>query len=190
MTRRATLIGAGLLVVALAGGCGSPHVSDQGHSGSTPPAEAAAHNAEDIVFAEDMIPHHQQAVDMAAMVPTHTANQNMHVIAANIAADQRAEIKALNELLAQWGAAGGTSMGGMTGMVDATTMNRLKSVNGPDFDQLWLTAMIGHHQGAVTMAQAEVARGENPDAIHMANLIITAQQREIAYMTHLLSKPE
>jgi uncharacterized protein (DUF305 family) len=50
--------------------------------------------------------------------------------------------------------------------------------------------MIGHHQGAVTMAQAEVARGENPDAIHMANLIITAQQREIAYMTHLLSKPE
>jgi len=155
------------------------------------PSQSTVHDADDVVFAQNMIPHHQQAVDMAAMVPTHTADQTMHEIAVNIAADQQAEIKALNALLTQWGAAaGGMSMGGMAGMVDQATMNRLNSLAGPDFDQLWLTAMISHHRGAVTMAQAEIAHGEDPDAIHMANLIVNAQQREIAYMTHLLSKPE
>ena len=172
-------IGVALLILAVLASCG------------THPSRSALHNPADIAFAQDMIPHHQQAVDMAALVPTHTADQTMHVIAAHIAADQRAEIKALNELLRQWGApAGGTGMGGMAGMVDGATMNKLTALDGTDFDQLWLTAMIGHHQGAVTMAQAELTHGENPDATHMARLIITAQQREIAYMNHLLSKSE
>jgi uncharacterized protein (DUF305 family) len=81
-------------------------------------------------------------------------------------------------------------MGGMAGMVDQATMNKLTSLFGADFDRLWLSAMIGHHKGAITMAQAQLAHGENPDAIHMAHLIITAQQREIAYMSHLLSNPQ
>ncbi|MBV8347365.1 MAG: DUF305 domain-containing protein [Mycolicibacterium sp.] len=182
-----TRIGAALLILAVLSSCG------------THPGRSTAHNQADITFAQDMIPHHQQAVDMAALVPTRTADQTMHVIAAHIAADQRAEIKTLNELLAQWGAAGGTSMAGMGGMagmagmagiVDQATMTKLTSLHGADFDHLWLSAMIGHHQGAVTMAQAELAHGENPDALHMAHLIITAQQREIAYMSHLLSNPQ
>ncbi len=190
MTPRRTRIGAALLIAAVVSSCGAPREAEHGHPGSSPPTQSAVHNAADVAFAQNMIPHHQQAVDMAAMVPTHTANQNMHVIAANIAADQRAEIKALNALLAQWGATAAKGMGGMAGMVDQATLNKLNSLDGPDFDRLWLSAMIGHHQGAVTMAQAELAHGENPDAIHMAKLIITAQQREIAYMNHLLSKPE
>lgn len=172
----ATRIGATLAALMLVCACGT--------------RAASAHDGEDVAFARNMAPHHQQAVDMAAMVPGHTANPTMHVIAANMAADQRAEIGALDELLKQWGAddpAGTTRMGGMAGMVDQATMTRLATLSGPDFDRLWLSAMIGHHQGAVTMAQAEVARGEDRDAIHMARLIITAQQREIAYMTHLLS---
>jgi uncharacterized protein (DUF305 family) len=181
MGARGARIGAALLIVLSA--CGSPRVAE--HS-----QQQSIHNGADVTFAQNMIPHHQQAVDMAAMVPAHTADQTMHVIAANIAADQQAEIKTLNALLAGWGAAGGTSMGGMAGMVDQATMTKLTTLAGPDFDRLWLTAMIGHHQGAVTMAQLEIAHGESPDAIHMANLIIKAQQREIAYMGHLLSAPE
>ena len=176
MALRRTLI---VLLVAMVSACA-------GQS-----SRPAAHDAADVVFAQNMVPHHQQAVDMAALVPTRTANQTMHVIAANIAADQRAEIKALRGLLAQWGASGGgADMGGMAGMVDQATLNRLKSLDGPDFDQLWLTAMIGHHEGAITMAQAELAHGQNPDAVHLANVIIKAQQREIAYMSHLLSRPQ
>lgn len=174
-----------LLIAAILSACGTP--SDRGQTGS---GLSVVHNADDVAFAQNMIPHHQQAVDMAAMVPTHTANPTMHVIATNIAADQRAEIKALNQLLTGWGDPGAPGMGGMAGMVDRGTMNKLSSLDGPDFDHLWLTAMVGHHRGAVTMAQAELAHGENADAIHLARLIITAQQREIAYLTHLLSMPE
>jgi uncharacterized protein (DUF305 family) len=181
---------AALLIAAAISGCGAVHPPGQGHPSLAPSTAPAVHNADDVAFARDMVPHHQQAVEMAAMVPTRTATQNMHVIAANIAADQRAEIESLNDLLAQWGTPGAGGMTDMNGMVDQATMTRLQSLDGSDFDQLWLTAMISHHRGAVTMARAELAHGQNPDAIHMATLIITAQEREIAYMTHLLSRAE
>src|SRR5271165_7386485 len=191
MRPQTTRIGVALLIAAAVSACGAPRGAQQPHPGVSQPSQSTVHDADDVAFAQNMIPHHHQAVDMAAMVPTHTADQTMHEIAVNIAADQQAEIKALNALLTRWGAAGGgMSMGGMAGMVDQATMNRLNSLAGPDFDQLWLTAMISHHRGAVTMAQAEIGHGEDPDAIHMASLIVNAQQREIAYMTHLLSKPE
>jgi uncharacterized protein (DUF305 family) len=142
-----------------------------------------------------MIPHHQQAVDMAAMVPTRTVNQDMLVIANDISRDQQAEIRALQGLLSEWGEPavpdnmGHTQNGGMAmqGMVDPATLDHLKSLNGAGFDTLWMRSMISHHQGAITMSQDEIAHGENHDAIEMANRIITAQRREIAYMTHLLS---
>jgi uncharacterized protein (DUF305 family) len=63
----------------------------------------AAHGVADVVFARNMIPHHQQAVVLAAMVPAHTANAALRVTATHIGADQQAEIRTLNGLLAQWG---------------------------------------------------------------------------------------
>jgi uncharacterized protein (DUF305 family) len=75
----------------------------------------------------------------------------------------------------------------MAGMVDQATLDRLQSLDDDAFDTLWVTSMIGHHQGAITMAQDEIAHGQSADAIHVARLIITAQQREIAMMTHLIS---
>jgi predicted outer membrane protein len=67
------------------------------------------------------------------------------------------------------------------------TLDRLQSLDDDAFDTLWVTSMIGHHQGAIEMAQDEIARGQSADAVHVARLIITAQQREIAMMTHLVS---
>ena len=75
----------------------------------------------------------------------------------------------------------------MIGMVDQNTMTKLQSLNDAAFDTLWATSMISHHQGAVTMAQDEIASGQSADAIHVATLIVEAQQREIATMTHLIS---
>jgi uncharacterized protein (DUF305 family) len=80
--------------------------------------------------------------------------------------------------------------GVMPGMVDDATMTQLKSLSGPAFDELWLTSMIDHHQGAVTMAHTEIADGQNPDAKKLAEMIITAQQREIAQMNNLVSATE
>jgi uncharacterized protein (DUF305 family) len=78
-------------------------------------------------------------------------------------------------------------MMGMMGMVDQGTLDRLQSLDDDPFDTLWVTSMIGHHQGAIVMAQDEIAHGQSADAVHVARLIITAQQREIAMMTHLIS---
>ncbi len=175
-----------LMIVALLTSCASP-ATDQ-------PTEPT-HGATDIAFAHNMIPHHRQAVDLAAMVPGHTGNPALRSIATQIGADQQAEIRTLDGLLTTWGesedphAMPPLDHGGMAmmGMVDQTTMDRLASLNDDAFDTLWVTSMIGHHQGAIAMAQDEIAHGQSADAVHVANLIITAQQREIAMMTHLIS---
>lgn len=153
------------------------------------PAQPAAHNAADVEFARNMMPHHQQAVVLAAMVPDRTDDPELRVMATHIGADQQAEIRTLDGLLADWGEpaeVGGAPMA-MAGMVDQPTMARLKTLDGDAFDTLWVTSMIGHHQGAIAMAKDEIAHGQSADAMHVATLIITAQQREIAMMTHLVS---
>ncbi|MDT5081121.1 MAG: hypothetical protein QOJ80_5758 [Mycobacterium sp.] len=175
-----------LAIVAFLTSCGGP-VNDH-------PA-SSTHGAADVSFVHNMIPHHQQAVVLAAMVPAHTGNPALRSIATQIGADQQAEIRTLGGLLTSWGVAAGpdamppSDHGGMAmlGMVDQTTMDRLASLYDGPFDTLWVTSMIGHHQGAIAMAQREIAHGQSADAIHVAELIITAQQREIAMMTHLIS---
>ena len=190
-----------LIVVTSMTSCGhSPTDVLVGHgdSGTTQDGRPAAHNAVDVAFARNMLPHHQQGVELAAMVPAHTANPDLRVIAAHIGADQQAEIHTLNLLLAQWhvhahpdggGHAGHEAMP-MMGMVAQQTINELQSLDGAAFDTLWIESMIGHHQGAVKMAQDEIAHGQSVDAIHVATLIVEAQQREIAMMTHLISASE
>lgn len=154
---------------------------------------SSSFGAADLSFAHGMIPHHQQAVVLAAMVPAHTGNAALRSIATQIGADQQAEIRTLNGLLVTWNEPTDVPApphhDGMTmaGMVDPTTINQLTTLDDEAFDTLWVTSMIGHHEGAIAMAQDEVAHGQSEDAIHVASLIITAQQREIAMMTHLIS---
>jgi uncharacterized protein (DUF305 family) len=169
-----------------------------GACGASPTPKPVIHNADDVAFAQNMIPHHQQAVDMSAMVPSRTANHDVIVLAAHISSDQQAEIEILQGLLAQWGEPvapahgshgdhGGTAM---EGMVDDDTMALLQALTGAEFDTLWLRSMISHHQGAVTMSQTEIARGQNADAVKQARIIVDVQQLEIARMNHLLTTPE
>lgn len=191
MTSAAARIAAlSLAAAAVLSGCGGPSVSEQRGRASRDSVAGISqpiHNAADVTFAQHMIPHHQQAVDMAAMVPSRTTNPTMGVIAIHIGTDQRAEISMLEGFLKQWGAFvdGGTMA--MDGMVDQATMNKLGSLTGPSFDQLWMESMISHHRGAVTMAAEELAHGESPDALRMAQIIVNVQQREISYLTDLLS---
>jgi uncharacterized protein (DUF305 family) len=171
-----------------------PH-DGHGEPGTAQGGQPTAHNAADVAFARNMLPHHQQGVELAAMVSAHTANPDLKVIAAHIGADQQAEIQTLNLLLAQWheepnpdgSAYAGHEAMPMMGMVDRSTINELQSLDGAAFDTLWAKSMISHHQGAVMMAQDEIAHGQSVDAVHVAALIVEAQQREIAVMTHLIS---
>ncbi|MCU1698432.1 MAG: hypothetical protein JWR34_4495 [Mycobacterium sp.] len=197
---------AALAMVAALSSCGS--TSHDEHAGHHPASvsQSTDHNAADVAFAQGMLPHHRQAVDLAAMVPSRTTNPDVRMMATHISWDQQAEILTMTGMLAQWGEPvatnhdehGGMTMPGMPGMVDGVmpgmvddaTMTQLKSLSGPAFDELWLTSMIDHHQGAVTMAHTEIADGQNPDAKKLAEMIITAQQREIAQMNNLVSATE
>lgn len=156
-------------------------------------ASGAPHNDADVTFARNMIPHHQQAVAMAAMVPTNTANPDLRVIATDIGSSQRAEIRMMTDLLAAWGEptddphADHHGMHMMPGMVDQATLDRLPTLYDAEFDTLWISSMIGHHEGAVSMAQEELAHGENADAKQLAQVIVQTQQREISVMNHMIS---
>jgi uncharacterized protein (DUF305 family) len=185
---------AALAMVAVLSSCGPPAPEHAGPH-PAPDSQSADHNAADVAFAQAMIPHHRQAVDMAAMVPSRSTNPDVRVMATHISLDQQAEILTMTGLLAQWGepvtaAHGEHSAMAMPGMVDGATLNQIQSMSGSAFDELWMTSMIDHHQGAVTMAQTEITHGQSPDAMKLAEMIIIAQQREIAQMNNLLSVKE
>ena len=74
----------------------------------------------------------------------------------------------------------------MPGMVDDGTMSKLQSLKGAEFDTLWLQSMIGHHEGAIGMANTETAGGANADAKKLAQEIATTQQGEIGQMKKML----
>jgi uncharacterized protein (DUF305 family) len=153
-------------------------------------AEQADHNDQDTAFARDMVPHHEQAIVMAQMVPTNTTNQQVVGLANRITTAQVQEIQAFRAWLMQWQVPEGSDAAGhslpMHGMVDQATMDKLQSLRGAEFDRLWLTSMIEHHRGAIAMAQEEAAHGHNPDVTYLARSIIAAQQAEIAEMKQML----
>ncbi|MGV0714361.1 DUF305 domain-containing protein [Mycolicibacterium sp. XJ662] len=158
--------------------------------------EPAGYNADDVAFATNMIPHHEQAIELSAMVPDRSSNPELIALAEQISAAQEPEIRALRVFLVQWNENPDTATGEghadhseMQGMVDEATMERLRSLRGEEFDTLWLESMISHHEGAVEMAQAEVANGANVDAKRMAQTMIDTQQAEITQMQQMLRGP-
>lgn len=190
---------AALATVFMMSACSTPSSSDghtdHSHSEASPAisAQPAGFNADDVKFATEMMPHHQQAIEMSALVPDRTTNPAVLELAKNIAAAQAPEIETFKALLVQWqenpdsdaGHSGHGEMA-MNGMVDDATMQRLESLKGAEFDTLWLQSMIGHHQGAIEMSKAEIANGENVDAKQLAQTIVTAQQAEIDQMKQML----
>jgi uncharacterized protein (DUF305 family) len=74
----------------------------------------------------------------------------------------------------------------MPGMVDDAAMKRLESLRGAEFDTLWLQSMISHHQGAVEMAKAEIANGQNGEAKALAEHVVSSQEAEITQMKQML----
>lgn len=197
MSSTSTRIVAGFAALAAAitlAACSS-ETDHTAHSSTTTSAaddQVAVHNADDVMFAQMMIPHHEQAVELAAMVPERSTNQAVIQLASTISGEQQPEITAMKALLLQWDvdANAGSDHGGhgmaMQGMVDDATMAKLESLKGQEFDTLWLQSMISHHQGAIEMAKAEIANGKSPDMITMAKSIVTAQQAEIDQMKKML----
>jgi uncharacterized protein (DUF305 family) len=202
---RKNLVGSALAVLTtglVLAGCGSSQDSGSGmgdmtsSTGSTSAAAAAQgdHNDADVTFAQQMIPHHAGAIEMAKLVQSRTTNTKVVALASRIEKAQDPEIKTMTEWLKSWGAktaeAGmpgmdhGSSMPGMMTQEEMTTLQQAKDAA---FDKAFLDMMIKHHQGAIDMSNTELKQGSDSDAKKLAQQIIDAQQAEITEMRGLLT---
>jgi uncharacterized protein (DUF305 family) len=151
-------------------------------------------DADDVMFVQGMIPHHQQAVDMSQLALDGRAGAAVAELAGRITAAQDEEIATMRGMLSRWGVkedehamhrSGDHSS--MMGMLSDDQLDALAALSGSDFDRAWLEAMIMHHEGAVVMAEAVLADGVDEEVRALATAIITAQQTEISEMRALLN---
>lgn len=199
---------AAAIAVALApvAGCSSDDASRHGmdHDSASPtaaastssaatgqPSVAAAFNDDDVMFASMMIAHHQQAVVMSDLLLTKDGiPAELVALALKIKEAQAPEIARLNGLLSSWGQdPDQPAHHHMTeGMMSQEYLDSLATATDVGAAKLYLTGMIEHHQGAVTMARDEVADGRSANAIQLAKRIIASQKREITAMSDLLKR--
>ncbi|WP_030455454.1 DUF305 domain-containing protein [Herbidospora cretacea] len=145
--------------------------------------------AADVRFAEGMIGHHRQALEMTGLVPDRAEDQQVRALADRITAAQRPEIGVLSGWLTRLGRevpAGHAHTTGY-GMASLEEMNDLRSARGAAFDRLFLTLMIRHHEGAVTMAGEQLKGGRDQLIRTLALDIVTGQQIEIGRMRAMLA---
>lgn len=195
MTQRAgalaAIVVAGLLVLA---GCTTTTDMNGMDHDASPTTSDASFNAADEMFLVGMIPHHEQALEMADLVLAKDGvDERVVELAVRIQAAQQPEIDLMTSWLEDWGL--DTDLGGMDGMdhgpdgmMSDQDMAALEAAPGPEASELFLTQMIQHHAGAIVMAQQELDNGRDRDVLDLAQQIIDAQTAEIAEMEQLLTQ--
>ena len=199
--RRILVSAATLALTALAAGCGSDHGMSHNSSGSASVPAAAAGaaaslNAAEVEFAQGMIAHHEQAIEMAeiALDPKTKAGPEVLDLAQRIKAAQDPEVTLMTGWLTAAGMStmmdesGGHSMSDMEGMMTAEDMDSMAAMTGGEFDTVWLEMMIAHHEGAISQSKTVQSKGSNSDVLTLAEAIIAAQEAEITEMRDLLAK--
>jgi uncharacterized protein (DUF305 family) len=184
--KSASLVG-GVIAVLLAGtffllGSNSSSMS-MDHSGQS----SSEYSADEVMFAQMMILHHEQAVLMSELALKNSTDPKIISLANQIAGAQGPEIKEMEKWI---GGVMGTDHGGhnmdMNGMLTDTQVAELAQATGPDFDRLFLSGMIAHHEGALEMA-AMIADSTKADVKLLYENIMTSQSAEITEMKALLA---
>lgn len=162
------------------------NVDHSGHSDHTTPAATADFSSADLMFAQMMIPHHQQAVDISFMALANTQNADVRTLAESIITHQSTEVVTMKS----WLDAAGVNLDDshsmhMQGMLTEAQLAELEAAKDAEFDALWLEGMIMHHEGAVVMAK-DVTDSTNTEISHFAEHVIEDQTAEIAKMKDLL----
>lgn len=180
------ILGALIAVVAIMGACGSDGGSTDGGGSARASVEP---NEMDVEFAQKMIPHHRQAVEMAEMVQGATDRSELLRLADDIVADQDREIETMTAWLEDWDEEvpeGGMGMDHgameMPGMMSDQDMQALAELEGEAFELRFLEMMIEHHRGAIDMARGELEDGSLDEVKELARDVITAQEAEIRAM--------
>ena len=153
-----------------------------------------AYNEADTEFLQLMVPHHEEAVEMAEMVPERTERQELNDLADAVIASQEAEIDEMSMMLEEAGSEPASmqelhddhSDVDMPGMMDHAEMEQLGDASDEDFDVRFVEMMIEHHQGAIVMAEDVLAEGEHPDVAQLAEDVIDEQQAEVEMMENWL----
>ncbi|MFJ8590320.1 DUF305 domain-containing protein [Streptomyces sp. NPDC093598] len=211
LARRAALAaatGAAALFLAACGGDGADRAAGgAGHADAGSPTPSGAHNPQDVAFAQGMIPHHRQALEMARLAGHRASSGAVKDLAGRIEKAQDPEIRTMTGWLKTWGedvvptatdggtghsgsGHSGSGHSGMPGMMGEQDMAALEMLTGKAFDFQFLTLMVEHHEGAVEMARTERSKGRYAPAKAMADDIVTAQNAEIREMNKLLGKGE
>jgi uncharacterized protein (DUF305 family) len=167
--------------------------------GTLPPRSQA-----DVEFMQGMIMHHSQAVEMTALIPSHTENKDLRSLGAKISSSQSDEIKFMQRWLAARGESVPAAMPGMPemqmsgqpmalmpGMLTPEQMEALRKAKGAEFDRLFLTGMIQHHNGALIMVKdlfETAGAGQDADIFNFATDADNTQRAEIRVMQSMLEK--
>ena len=196
------------VAAAVLASCSSADTATPASTGSSMAAEQSAGadtqqagSESDITFAQLMIPHHEQAVQMADMALQKATTPEVQQLAQQIKDAQDPEIQQMRGWLTAWDAPeqmdgmdgmdhGDMDMGGQSaaGVMTDQDMTALMDATGTDFDQMWLAMMIAHHKGAIEMAQTAKADTTNPDVTALADAIVAGQTSEIDTMEKLLNQ--
>jgi uncharacterized protein (DUF305 family) len=158
----------------------------------------------DVEFMQSMIMHHSQAVEMTALIASHTENKDLRSLGARISRSQSDEIKFMKRWLAARGEPLAMAMPGMPdmdtaghamplmpGMLTPEQMEALRKAKGAEFDRLFLEGMIQHHGGAVTMVKDlfdTAGAGQDAELFDFATDVDTGQRAEIRIMQSMLEK--
>jgi len=154
------------------------------------------HNAADVTFTSNMIPHHAGAIEMAKWAETNANDAEVKSLAAQIKMAQQPEIDTMNQWLEGWNqpkvdpntALAHAGHMGVPGMMSGESMAQLHAAKGPEFDKMFLQMMVEHHRGAIDMAQSELKDGSDAAAKKLARNIASSQQAEVDHMNQLLTR--
>jgi uncharacterized protein (DUF305 family) len=157
----------------------------------------------DVLFMQGMIMHHAQAVEMTALIESHTENKELRSLGARISRSQSDEIKFMKRWLTARGAPESLPMHHMPGMdmsqhemlmpgmLTAKQMDALKNAKGQEFDRLFLRGMIQHHTGALTMVKElfdTAGAGQDAELFNFATDVDSGQRAEIRIMQTMLGE--
>lgn len=196
--RRVALAGLSALLVAGLSGCVVVNADDDrdgGHDGMDGMHDDSQASEDfsrgDVMFAQMMIPHHEQAIEMSDVIlDKEGVSPEVTKLAEEIKAAQGPEIEQMEEWLDAWGAPAtmhGDHGGMMDGMLTEREMDELEDADGVAGEELFLEGMIEHHEGAIDMAEQHQEDGENPEALELSASIIESQTAEIERMQELLA---
>lgn len=169
-------------------------------------AKLPPHSPADVQFMQDMIMHHAQAVEMTALIESHTQNKNLRSLGARISRSQSDEIDFMKRWLATRGQPTSRPMQHMPGMdmsshemlmpgmLTRKQMDALRNAKNEEFDRLFLTGMVQHHNGALIMVKDlfdSAGAGQDAELFNFATEVDSGQRAEIKIMQTMLGdKPK